>query len=114
MDVTIEGLEAYLHRQYGNRGSVQSVEQSLFMKLVEEIGEVAEVLNRKTGRKAADGADLQEALGAELADVIHYAVAIAAVNDLDLNEIILRKDRKASVKYHHEIDLETFLSGRDA
>ena len=27
-----------------------------------------------------------------------------------MNDTILRKDKAASVKYHHEIDLETFLS----
>ena len=70
------------------------------MKLVEEMGEVAEVLNKRTGRKAAGEADLREELGSELADMIHYIVAIAAVNDLDLNDIILRKDKKASIKYN--------------
>lgn len=105
MQVTIDALEAYLYHQYGERVG----DQGLFMKLVEEIGEVAEILNRRNGRKTADGSDLQSALGQELADVIHYAVAIAAVNRLDLNEIILSKDRQASVKYHHDVDLETFL-----
>lgn len=106
MQVTIEALEAYLYRQYGGWAN----EQGLFMKLVEEIGEVAEVLNKRTGRKTSGSSDLREELGNELADVIHYVVAIAAVNNLDLNEIILAKDKKASVKYHHEIDLQTFLS----
>ena len=41
MKVTIEELEAYLLDHYSNGG----IDQSLFMKLVEEIGEVAEVLN---------------------------------------------------------------------
>lgn len=107
MLVTMEGLQAYLAKLYGGRAG----EQSLFMKLVEEVGEVAEVLNRRSGRKSPDGTDLQAELGRELADVIHYAVAIAAVNGLDLNEIILSKDKAASVKYHHETDLETFLTG---
>lgn len=105
MQITIEGLEAYLYHQYGSWAN----EQGLFMKLVEEIGEVAEVLNKRTGRKSADGTDLKAELGKELADVIHYAVAIAAVNQLDLNSIILEKDRQASVKYHHDVNLETFL-----
>lgn len=109
MQITIDALEAYLYRQYGGWGN----EQGLFMKLVEEIGEVAEVLNRRTGRKAADGTDLQAELGRELADVIHYTVAIAAINGLDLNKIILDKDRQASIKYHHDVDLETFLAGYD-
>ena len=106
MQVSIDALEAYLHRQYGEWAN----EQGLFMKLVEEMGEIAEVLNRRSGRKAADGADLDTELGKELADLIHYAVAIAAVNKLDLNSIILEKDRQASVKYHHDMDLGTFIS----
>ncbi len=109
MQVTIENLQAYLHRQYDGRTN----EQSLFMKMVEEMGEVAEILNKKSGRKAADDTDLQTELGSELADVIHYAVSIAAINGLDLNEIILSKDKKAAVKYGHDIDLETFIAGID-
>lgn len=106
MQVTIDALEAYLYRQYGGRGE----EQGMFMKLVEEMGEVAEVLNKRTGRKAADGTDLNAELGNELADMIHYIVAIAALNGLNLNDIILTKDKKAAVKYHHDINLETFIS----
>jgi len=79
------------------------------MKLVEEIGEVAEVLNKRAGRKASDEQDLQEQLGIELADMIHYIIAIAAINKIDLTRIIVEKDRKASVKYNHTVNLETFL-----
>ena len=49
----------------------------MFMKLVEEIGEVAEVLNKRAGRKASCDEDLQEQLAVELAvgevfmEVIH-------------------------------------------
>ena len=110
MQITIDGLEDYLYERYGGWGN----EQGLFMKLVEEIGEVAEVLNKRAGRKATDaGIDLQEELGTELADMIHYIVAIAAINNLDLTEIMFRKDKKASVKYNHTVNLETFLSQRD-
>lgn len=105
MKITIEELEAYLLNHYSNDG----IDQSLFMKLVEEIGEVAEVLNKKAGRKASGDEDLQAQLGNELADVIHYAIAIAALNGLDMNKIILEKDKVASVKYHHKINLEQFI-----
>ena len=108
MHITIEALEQYLAHRYGGWGK----EESMFMKLVEEIGEVAEVLNKKAGRKTNDEADINQQLGIELADMLHYIVAIAALNDLDLEKIILEKDRKASVKYHHDINLEQFLQNR--
>ena len=108
MNISIEDLQAYLADRY----SGWATEQSMFMKLVEEIGEVAEVLNKRAGRKASDENDLQEQLGIELADMLHYIVAIAAINDIDLTRIIVEKDQKASVKYNHAVNLETFLLDR--
>lgn len=108
MDITIEALQSYLLGHYEGR----TTDQNMFMKLVEEIGEVAEVLNKRAGRKASQEEDLQDQLGVELADMIHYIVAIAALNDIDLTETILRKDKAAAVKYHHTMDLETFLNNR--
>ena len=108
MHITIEALEQYLAHRYGGWGK----EESMFMKLVEEIGEVAEVLNKKAGRKSNDEENINQQLGIELADMLHYIVAIAALNDLDLEKIILEKDKKASVKYNHDINLEQFLQNR--
>ena len=108
MEITIDALQAYLSDRYVDWAD----EQGLFIKLVEEIGEVAEVLNKRAGRKTSDETDLKEQLGTELADMLHYIVAIAAINDIPLSDIILRKDKKASVKYHHSINLETFLAAR--
>ena len=108
MKVTIEALENYLKHTYKD----PKHEQSLFMKLVEEMGELAEVLNKKAGRKKTDETDLQAQLGNEIADVIHYAVAIAALNGIDLNDALLEKDKEASVKYNHARNLEQFLQNR--
>lgn len=105
MKITIEELEEYLYDHYKNDG----IDQSMFMKLVEEVGEVAEVLNKKAGRKSACGENLQEQLGNELADVIHYTIAIAALNGIDMNDIIISKDKKASIKYNHRTNLEQFI-----
>lgn len=101
MKITIEELQEYLFDHYKNGG----IDQSLFMKLVEEIGEVAEVLNKKAGRKSVGQEDLQTQLGNELADVVHYTIAIAALNGIDMNDIILSKDKDASIKYNHRINL---------
>ncbi len=43
MKVSIDDLQAYLADQYCG----WATEESMFMRLVEEIGEVAEVLNKK-------------------------------------------------------------------
>lgn len=57
--------------------------------------------------------DLTEQLGTELADMLHYIVAITAINEINLTGIILEKDKAASIKYHHDINLEMFLMSRE-
>ena len=56
--ISIDELQSYLADRY----SGWATEQSMFMKLVEEIGEVAEVLNKRASRKTSDENDLQEQL----------------------------------------------------
>ena len=109
MKITIDELQAYLANRYNG----WATEQGMFMKLVEEIGEVAEVLNKRAGRKASDENDLQKQLGTELVDMIHYIVAIAAINDIDLTTLMIEKDKKASIKYNHTINLESFLAKKN-
>ena len=77
---------------------------------MEELGEVAEIINMRNGCKKPDGRDLQEELGIELADMIHYIVAIAAINNIDLTTMMLEKDKKASAKYGHDTNLEKYIS----
>ncbi|MFS9066319.1 MazG nucleotide pyrophosphohydrolase domain-containing protein [Streptococcus timonensis] len=103
-DVTIRQLEAYLLEHYKK----SRTEEGLFIKLVEEVGEVAEVLNGRSGRKAGVQ-DSNIELAIELADIIHYTVAIAAINNIDLTKTIFEKDKKASIKYNHERNLEQYL-----
>ncbi|MBQ2710958.1 MAG: nucleotide pyrophosphohydrolase [Clostridia bacterium] len=106
VEITIKQLQDYLLEHYKDGG----IDQSLFMKLVEEIGEVADVLNQKAGRKAAQSTNLHQKLGEELADVIHYAIAIAALNDIDISQAIVNKDKLASLKYKHKFNLEEFVN----
>ena len=87
-------------------------EQGLFIKFVEEMGEVAEILNMRAGRKSDDGRDMQKELGVEFADMIHYIVAICAINDIDLNDVMLEKDKIASAKYNHTVNLSEFIQSK--
>ena len=106
MKISIDVLEKYLLERYDG----WTTEQGLFLKLVEELGEVAEIINMRAGSKQAPDIDLKKELGIELADMIHYIVAIAAINDIDLTSIMIEKDKKASLKYHHDTNLEIFMS----
>ena len=90
MKISVSDYEDYLYDHYKEHG----IDTSLFMKLVEEVGEVAEVLNKRDGRKASDNEDLKSQLANELVDVIHYAFAIASLNEIDLNDVILKKDKR--------------------
>ena len=108
MKISVRDYEDYLYDHYKDHG----IDSSLFMKLVEEVGEVAEVLNKRDGRKASNHEDLKSQLANELVDVIHYAFAIASLNQIDLNDVILEKDKKASIKYNHDVNLEQFLLRR--
>ncbi|MBQ1955381.1 MAG: nucleotide pyrophosphohydrolase, partial [Clostridia bacterium] len=67
MNVTIKDMQAYLADRY----SGWATEQGMFLKLVEELGEVAEVINKRAKIKPSDETDLQEQLGTELADMLH-------------------------------------------
>ena len=105
-DLTFRQLQDYLLEHY----QPSRTEECLFMKLVEEVGEVAKVLNGRSGRKQGVK-NSNEERAKELADIIHYTVAIAVINDIDLTKTIFEKDKKAAIKYQHERDLEGFLKG---
>lgn len=105
MNVTIKDMQAYLADRYGG----WATEQGMFLKLVEEIGEVAEVVNKRAGIKPTAENDLKEQLASELADMLHYIVGIAGINNIDLEKAVIDKDRVASLKYGHTTNLELYL-----
>ncbi len=100
--LTFQELQHYLALKY----SGGHTSTALFMKLVEEIGEVAEVLNQLEGRKENTK---KTSLEKELVDVIHYTVAIASINHIDLTKAIIEKDKEAAIKYNQSSTLEEFL-----
>ena len=83
--------------------------EGLYIKLVEEVGKVAEVLNGHSGQKEGLR-DSNEEEAKELADIIHYTVLIATINDIDPTKTIFEKDQTAAVIYQSAKDLEQFLA----
>lgn len=102
MNITIEEYQNYLADRYKQWGTTEG----LFIKLIEEIGELAEVINTRNGSKVVEG---DESFEYELADVLHYLLAIASINGISLNDIIIEKDKLATIKYNHDVNLEQFI-----
>lgn len=106
-ELTLNTLQQYIkkYRNYTNS-------DSLFIKLVEEIGEVAEILNIKRDNKLKQ-INITDELGKELADMIHYIIAIANVHDINLEQAIIEKDIVASIKYKHNSNLKTYMNKKE-
>ena len=68
MHITIEALESYLAQRYGGWG----IDQSMFMKLVEEIGEVISIWKKKGGQAITEDPAVRSAFLEEMADVLMY------------------------------------------
>jgi len=78
-------------------------------KLLEKTRKITSILKRSEEQLQDEMP--YNAIARQLADIIHYTVAIAAINDIDLTKTIFDKDKKAAIKYQHERDLESFLKG---
>ena len=103
-ELSMKQLQDYLSMKYMNMHD----SASMFFKLVEEVGEVAEAMNQLAGRK---NLETDVSLEKELADIIHYTVAIANIHSIDLSKAIIEKDRYAAIKYHQSPNLEEFIKG---
>ncbi len=60
------------------------------MKLVEEIGELAEVIRKE--KKLGEDDDIKGTIDEELYDVLYYVLALANLYDVDLEKSCLLKE----------------------
>lgn len=79
-------------------------------KLIEECGEVIQVAGKLLGSAGDvdhwDGTNLKERLEEEVADVMAAIAFVIHRNDLDINRILERKERKSKLfdRWHREGD----------
>ncbi len=86
-NITIRELQEYIKDKDYKPG----LEHSYFMKLIEEIGELAEVI-RKDKRLGEDD-DIKGTIDEELYDVLYYVLALANLYDIDLERSCLLKEK---------------------
>lgn len=90
--VTLSFLQKYIKAKDHSPERINTY----FLKLVEEVGELAEVLIKN---KRMKGQNIKGTVNEELYDVLYYVVALANLYDVDLEESFRLKEELNKVKY---------------
>lgn len=75
-----------------------------FLKLTEEVGELSRAIRK--GLKAQDQKDIKGTIDEEIWDVIYYAIAIANLYDIDLEQVIKTKSEMNQSRYPSAVVFE--------
>jgi len=98
---TIKYLQHYIRQKDCN----PELLMHYFLKLSEEVGELARAMRKDA--KASDLAHLKDTIDEELWDVIYYALAIANLYGIDMEQVIRTKAEMAEAKYPSGMKFET-------
>lgn len=97
---TIKYLQSYIKQ----RDFQPVLSKDYFLKLAEEVGELSRAMRK--GLKAQNSEDLKGTIDEELWDIIYYAMAIANIYDIDLEQVIKRKATMSEAKYPSSVVFE--------
>lgn len=75
-----------------------------FLKLAEEVGELSRAMRK--GAKAPDYEHIKGSIDEELWDVIYYALAIANLYDIDMEQVIKAKAEMNQSRYPSDVRFE--------
>ena len=98
---TIKYLQHYIRARDCNPEYLKDY----FMKLTEEVGELSRAMRK--GTRATGAADIKGSIDEELWDVIYYALAIANIYGVDMEDVIRVKAALAEEKYPSGVTFET-------
>jgi NTP pyrophosphatase (non-canonical NTP hydrolase) len=93
--ITIKYLQEYIK----SKDHDPEAKKEYFLKLSEEIGELARVMRR--GAPAASEASIKGTVEEELWDIIYYTLAIANTYDIDVEKWIPIKEEINNRKYNN-------------
>ena len=78
--------------------------QDYFLKLSEEVGELSRAMRK--GIKAENDTDIIGTVDEELYDVIYYALAIANIYGIEIEQVAKIKSEMAESKYPSNVKFE--------
>jgi NTP pyrophosphatase (non-canonical NTP hydrolase) len=93
MDFQISALQQYIRRKDHH----PELKEQYFMKLAEEVGELSRAI--RLDLRQESGQPIKNTIAEELWDVVYYAIAIANVYDIDLENAINQKEALNREKY---------------
>ena len=95
----------YLQHYIKERDYHPELLKDYFMKLSEEVGELSRAMRK--GLKAENTTDLKGTVDEELWDVIYYALSIANIYDIDIEQVAKNKSEMSDRKYPASVKFET-------
>jgi len=87
----------YLQTYIRQKDYHPELKKDYFLKLTEEVGELASAM--RNDAKAPDMAHLVGSIDEELWDVMYYALAIANLYDIDMEQVIKAKAALSESRY---------------
>jgi len=97
---TIKYLQHYIKQTDHN----PELLKDYFLKLSEEVGELSRAMRK--GLKAPNTKDIKGTIDEEVWDVIYYAIAIANIYDIDLEQVIKTKSEMNQGRYPSSVMFE--------
>ncbi|MFW6002595.1 MAG: MazG nucleotide pyrophosphohydrolase domain-containing protein [archaeon] len=88
---------SYLQDYIKEKDFKPDLKQAYFLKLVEEVGELSEVLRKD---KRMINSNIKDTVEEELYDVLYYILALANVYEVDLEETFILKEKLNNEKYN--------------
>lgn len=96
-NITIKHLQQYIKE----KDYKPELKEGYFMKLVEEVGELAEVIRKDKRYKGDDKKTVKGTIEEELYDVLYYVLALANVFDIDLEKCCILKEKINKERINH-------------
>lgn len=98
--ISIKYLQNYIKAKDYNPELVKDY----FLKLSEEVGELSKAIRKDLRSQNSD--DIKGTIDEEIWDVIYYALAIANLYDIDMEQVIKIKEQMNQIKYPSDVVFE--------
>ncbi|MBP1996689.1 MazG nucleotide pyrophosphohydrolase domain-containing protein [Paenibacillus eucommiae] len=90
-NITLNELQQYIKNKDFNPDA-----SAYFYKLIEEVGELAEVIRKN---KRQEAGNIKDSIEEELSDVLYYTIALANVFQINLEESFKQKEELNKLKW---------------